>query len=150
MTKHGAREHPECVGRHVVAGRWLALSGDGTLRPWLFRALHPALSHVTLAQRTVWSLAQAREALERLIGQCEDWARLDEYLISFVVEPSQARTVFASSFASTLELVREGRMEVHQQTAFAPIFVRKSRTSGDDGADAGGRVAPAQTTGMKG
>src|SRR5438093_8077965 len=48
MTKHGAREHPECVGRHVVAGRWLALSGDGTLRPWLFRALHPALSHVTL------------------------------------------------------------------------------------------------------
>ena len=71
-----------------------------------------------LARRTVWSLAEAREVLERLIGQSSDWARLDEFLISFVVEPSLAPTVFASSFASTLEMVREGVMEVHQQTAF--------------------------------
>ena len=34
-------------------------------------------------------------------------------------------TVLASSFASTLELVREGVMEVHQQGAFAPLYVRK-------------------------
>ena len=89
-----------------------------------------------LAQRTVWSLAQAREALERLIGQTSDWSRLDEYLISFVVEPSLAATVFASSFASTLELVREGFMEVHQQAAFAPLYVRKRPASGDDGSGA--------------
>ena len=76
-----------------------------------------------------------------------DRARLDEYLISFVVEPSLARTVFASSFASTLELVREGLMEVHQQTAFAPLYVRKSRPRGDDEADAGGRAAPEQAAG---
>ena len=36
-----------------------------------------------------------------------------------------APTVMASSFASTLELVREGVMEVHQQAAFAPLYVRK-------------------------
>jgi segregation and condensation protein A len=142
------RGQPEPIA-HIKHAQWSATLYD-LLSAYAQQRQRTALSHVTLAQRTVWSLAQAREALERLIGQCEDWARLDEYLISFVVEPSQARTVFASSFASTLELVREGRMEVHQQTAFAPIFVRKSRTSGDDGADAGGRVAPAQTTGMKG
>ncbi len=34
-------------------------------------------------------------------------------------------TVLASSFAATLELVREGVIEVHQQAAFAPIYVRK-------------------------
>ena len=84
-----------------------------------------ALAHVRFAKRTVWSLAEAREALERLIGQSSDWTRLDEFLISFVVEPSLAPTVFASSFASTLELVREGMMEVHQQAAFAPLYVRK-------------------------
>src|SRR6266700_2906314 len=80
-----------------------------------------ALAHVRLVKRTVWSLAEAREVLERLIGQSADWARLDEYLISFVVEPSLAPTVFASSFASTLELVRDGTMEVHQQAAFEPL-----------------------------
>ncbi len=97
-----------------------------------------ALAHVRLVKRTVWSLAEAREALERLIGRSSDWARLDEYLISFVVEPSLAATVFASSFASTLELVREGAMEVHQQAAFAPLYVRKRQQPENGATDPGG------------
>jgi len=100
-----------------------------------------ALSHVRLEKRTVWSLAEAREALERLIGQSSDWARLDQFLLSYVVEPSLAPTVFASSFASTLEMVREGVMEMHQQEAFAPIYVRKRQQSGQEAAD-GGVAAP--------
>ena len=32
-------------------------------------------------------------------------------------------TVMASSFASVLEMVREGAIEVHQGGAFAPIFL---------------------------
>src|SRR5262245_48768697 len=100
-----------------------------------------ALSHVRLAKRTVWSLAEAREALERLIGQSSDWARLDQFLLSYVVEPSLAPTVFASSFASTLEMVREGVMEMHQQGAFAPIYVRKRQQSEQEAAD-GGVAAP--------
>ena len=101
-----------------------------------------ALAHVRLAKRTVWSLAEAREALERLIGQSSDWARLDEFLIAYVVEPSMAATVLASSFASTLEMVREGVMEVHQQGAFAPLYVRKRQPSGNGVPDTGGVAAP--------
>src|SRR5262249_52027127 len=54
------------------------------------------LASVHLAKRTVWSLSEARASLERLIGLAEDWSCLDQYLISFVVEPSQRATVFAS------------------------------------------------------
>jgi segregation and condensation protein A len=36
-----------------------------------------------------------------------------------------AATVFASSFASALELVREGLAEIHQKESFAPIYMRK-------------------------
>ena len=99
-----------------------------------------ALAHVRLAKRTVWSLAEAREALERLIGRSPDWTRLDEFLISYVVEPSLAPTVFASSFASTLEMVREGVMEMHQQGAFAPLYMRKRepQVNGDGVANAAG------------
>jgi segregation and condensation protein A len=43
--------------------------------------------------------------------------------------------VFASSFASTLELVREGLMEVHQQGAFAPLYVRKRQSTANGVAD---------------
>ncbi len=90
-----------------------------------------ALAHLRYAQRSVWSLAEARAALERLIGRAGDWTRLDDYLITYVVEPSMRPTVLASSLAATLELVREGAMEVHQHAAFAPIFVRKRHTAGD-------------------
>src|SRR5881398_1857812 len=79
------------------------------------------LAYVRFAPRTVWSLAEAREALERMLGLSHDWGRLDEYLISYLVDPSMRATVMASSFASVLEMVREGALEVHQHQAFAPI-----------------------------
>jgi segregation and condensation protein A len=85
------------------------------------------LASVHLAKRTVWSLAEARASLERLIGmtESEDWGCLDEFLLTYVVDPSQRATVFASSFAAALELVREGEMELNQKQAFAPLYFRK-------------------------
>jgi segregation and condensation protein A len=73
-----------------------------------------------------------------LIGQSSDWTRLDDYLIRYVVEPSLAPTVFASSFASTLELVREGVAEIHQHQPFAPLYVRKRTAPQNAGHEAGG------------
>ena len=83
------------------------------------------LATVHLTKRTVWSLSEARASLERLIGIAEDWSCLDEYLLNYVVDPSQKATVFASSFAAALELVREGQMELNQKEAFAPLYFRK-------------------------
>lgn len=83
------------------------------------------LATVHLTKRTVWSLAEARASLERLVGVAEEWSCLDEYLTNYVLDPSQRATVFASSFAAALELVREGTMEVNQKQAFAPLYFRK-------------------------
>ena len=127
------RGQPEPIA-HIKRPQWTATLYD-LLSAYAQQRQRSALSHVRLAKRTVWSLAEARETLERLIGQSPDWTRLDEYLISYVVEPSLAPTVFASSFASTLELVREGLMEVHQQGAFAPLYVRKRQSTANGVAD---------------
>ena len=94
------RGQPEPIA-HIKRPEWTATLYD-LLSAYAQQRQKSALAHVRLAKRNVWSLADAREALERLIGQSPDWARLDEFLISFVVEPSLAPTVFASSFASTL------------------------------------------------
>jgi segregation and condensation protein A len=101
-----------------------------------------ALGHVRFAARKVWSLAEARVALEQLIGQSQDWSRIDEYLISYLVEPSMRTTVVASSFASALELVREGVAEIHQHEAFAPIYMRKRMVVGETAGDSAGRAGP--------
>lgn len=83
------------------------------------------LTTVHLAKRTVWSLAEARASLERLVGLAEEWSCLDEYLLKYAADPAQRATVFASSFAAALELVREGDMELNQKEAFAPLYFRK-------------------------
>lgn len=83
------------------------------------------LATVHLAKRTVWSLSEARASLERLVGIADDWSQLDQYLMQYVIDPSQKATVFASSFAAALELVREGVVDLQQKEAFAPIFFRR-------------------------
>ena len=118
-----ARGQPEPIA-HIKRPEWTATLYD-LLSAYAHQRQKTALSRVKLAKRAVWSLAEAREALERLIGQASDWTCIDQYLTKYVVEPSLAPTVFASSFASALEMVREGTAEIHQHQAFAPIYMRK-------------------------
>ena len=135
------RGQPEQIA-HIKHPQWTATLYDLLTAYSVQRQKH-ALAHLRFAKRTVWSLAEAREALERLIGQAQDWSRLDEYLIAYVAKPEHAATVFASSLASTLELVREGHMEVHQQGPFAPIYVRKRAAAANGVGDSGGAATAA-------
>jgi len=85
-----------------------------------------ARTFVQMKPRQVWSLANAREALGRLIGRaCDDWVSLDGWLLEFAVEPKLRRSARASSFSASLELVREGRIELKQEAAFAPLYLRR-------------------------
>jgi segregation and condensation protein A len=130
-----ARGAPEPIAE-IKRPEWSATLYD-LLSAYAAQRQKQALAHVRLAKRSVWSLAEAREALERLIGSAADWTRLDDYLLAYVVEPSQRATVFASSFAATLELVREGHADMHQHAPFAPIYLRK-RIVGECGGDSEG------------
>jgi segregation and condensation protein A len=118
-----ARGLPEPIAE-VKTPEWSATLYD-LLSAYASQRQRSVLSRVRFKQRTVWSLAEARATLERLIGQSDDWSRIDSFLIQYVVEPALAATVFASSFASMLELVREGVAEIHQKESFSPIFMRK-------------------------
>jgi segregation and condensation protein A len=125
-----ARGDPEPVA-DIEHPQWTATLYD-LLSAYASQRQRSALSHVSFKQRTVWSLVEAREALEQLMGKASDWSRLDDYLLSYLAEPAMRATVFASTLAATLEMVREGVIEVHQHTAFAPIFLRKRDATGFD------------------
>lgn len=84
-----------------------------------------SLSQVTIARRRVWSLSDARVILFRLIGEFKDWTALDHFLIRYMSDPEERTTAIASSFAASLEMVREGRLEIRQDGAFQPIFMRR-------------------------
>ncbi|WP_434064252.1 segregation and condensation protein A [Pararhizobium gei] len=84
-----------------------------------------AVMQVTIERRQVWSLADARLVLARLIGDMVDWTALDHFLLRYMTSPKERATAIASSFAASLEMVREGRLEIRQDGAFSPIYVRQ-------------------------
>ncbi len=51
----------------------------------------------------------------------------NSWLIAYGVEPKMRRTARASSFSASLEMVREGQIELRQDRAFAPLWVRAVR-----------------------
>ena len=125
------RGQPEPIAE-IKQPEWSATLYD-LLTAYAGRRQTQARSFVQMPKRTVWSLAEAREALERLIGMSMDWCALDHYLTEYLVEPALKATVMASSFAATLELVREGHLEVNQHAAFAPLYMRKRQKTGEGG-----------------
>jgi segregation and condensation protein A len=120
------RGDPEPIAE-IKRPQWSATLYD-LLSAYASQRQRRALAHVHVGKRAVWSLADARAVLDRLIGRAADWSRLDEFLLAYVVEPSMVPTALASSLAATLELAREGQIELHQQGAFTPLFVRQRRT----------------------
>ncbi|PRD41236.1 segregation/condensation protein A [Phyllobacterium phragmitis] len=91
------------------------------------RQRRAAVARVEIAQRTVWSLKEARTILTRLMGEMSDWTALDQFLIAFIPSPRERATALASSFAASLELVREGRIEIRQESPFKPLYMRTRR-----------------------
>ena len=65
------------------------------------------------------ALAGSRGQLRR------DWVQLDLFLEQYGAAPDMARTALASSFGATLEMARDGLLELSQAEPFAPIYVRK-------------------------
>lgn len=74
----------------------------------------------------VYSMDEALERLRGLIGFAGDWADFSSFLPEgWETDPIRRRSATASTFAASLELVREGRVELRQTEAFAPVQLRK-------------------------
>lgn len=72
-----------------------------------------------------WPVKEARIALERMVGVMDDWGTFDVWLAHYLAEPGMRRSVTASSFTASLELAREGLLELRQEGPFRPIYLRR-------------------------
>ena len=82
-------------------------------------------SHV-VKKRTVWSIKEARQRLEVLVGHATgEWVQLALCLEQYLATSDVGRTALASSFGATLEMAREGVIELRQAGAFAPIYMKR-------------------------
>ncbi|KUJ82063.1 segregation and condensation protein A [Ruegeria profundi] len=80
----------------------------------------------------VFTMEQALERMRPLIGFAGTWTDMETYLPQgWDADPVRRRSATAATFAASLELVKEGHMEIKQAETFAPIQLRK-RTDNRD------------------
>ncbi|MGB7242186.1 MAG: ScpA family protein [Sulfitobacter sp.] len=77
-------------------------------------------------REAVFTMDAALERLRGLIGFSGDWTDISSYLPEgWELDPMRRRSATASTFAASLELVKEGHLEIRQSATFAPIELRK-------------------------
>ena len=79
----------------------------------------------TIKRQPTWSIKEAREAIEKLVGSMDEWGTFDMWLERYLSSPETRRSIRASSFTASLELARDGRIELRQDEAFKPIYLRR-------------------------
>lgn len=81
-----------------------------------------AVLHIEAAE--LYSMDDALQRLQRLVGRTPDWRTLATFLPPGIVGGLIQRSAIASTFAASLELVRAGKLQLRQDIAFGPIYVR--------------------------
>ncbi len=80
----------------------------------------------TMDRDAVFTMEQALERMRGLIGYAGEWTDISSYLPEgWEMEPARRRSATAATFAASLELVKEGHLEIRQAETFAPIQLRK-------------------------
>ena len=81
----------------------------------------------------LYSMDDALERLGSLLGGAPDWTTLVQFLPEGIGDDLVMRSALASTFAASLELARQGKLQLNQAQTFAPIYVRAKQETSDDG-----------------
>jgi segregation and condensation protein A len=93
------------------------ISSYGVIRARAEPAVH------FIGRRPVMTLDEALVRIERMLGAKMDWTELRSFLPE-TQDPEFRKSALASSFVAALELARQGKVEMDQKSAFAPLYVR--------------------------
>lgn len=88
------------------------------------QARNAPVMHV-VKRRAVMTLEEALDRVSAMLGHALDWTQLEAFL-PHDAEPALRRSALASSFLAMLELAKQGRVELQQETSFAPLMVKRS------------------------
>ena len=108
--------------RVVRKSAWTAelydlISAYGMVRARMEPAIH------VVSRRPVMTLDEALDRVATLLGARLDWTEIRSFLPD-TQDGEYRRSALASSFVAALELARQGRIELDQDAAFAPLYVR--------------------------
>lgn len=122
-----ARGQPE--GIRVITTSEYSDNLFDLLNAYANRRQRSAVQRIRFKRLPVWTIKQARQCLESLLGEMDDWGTIDGFLIAYLTTAETRSSVMASSFSASLEMVREGALELKQAKPFAPLYMRKRKVA---------------------
>ena len=81
----------------------------------------------------LYSVEQAIERLRALVGHMPGWRSLVSFLPSDLQDSLMMRSALATTFAASLEMCREGKVQIRQEQSFGPIFLRSADQQAGEG-----------------
>lgn len=84
-----------------------------------------AHSNYALARLPTFAIEEARHRLERMLGLIVDWSTIDSLMPDEYSHGKSRRSGIASTLSASLEMVRDGLVELRQMAPFAPLYVRR-------------------------
>ncbi len=115
------------------------------LKAYAFRRENQNVTHLTVRRQPVITVKEARSMLARLVGKMSDWAPLDMFLAEYVLDGKSRTSAISSTFSASLELAREGVLELKQTGLFSPLYMR-GRPNVQDGYGPTKAVKPSRKT----
>lgn len=80
-------------------------------------------------RKDLFTMEQALERMRGIVGYAGDWTDLVQYLPDgWGDDPKRRRSATAATFAASLELAKQGLVEIRQRETFAPISIRARKT----------------------
>ena len=91
-------------------------------RQWQVKLRSAPAIHI-VRQRMVMTLEDALARVSMMLGEAIDWMDIRHFLPPGA-PPELRKSALASSFLATLELARQGKLELQQEGSFAPLRIK--------------------------
>ena len=83
-----------------------------------------------IAPTDIYSVDDALERLGRIVGQFPKWQTILTFLPKGLAKGIIYRSAIASTFAASLELAKNGDIEIRQSSTFGALYLRSRSKTG--------------------
>ncbi len=83
------------------------------------------LNHLTIAYSELYSVDNAIKRLKSFFGEISEWTNLINLIPKFNINKVINKSIVSSNFVASLELAKNGYIDIKQNDIFGNIFVKK-------------------------
>jgi segregation and condensation protein A len=117
-----ARGFPE--GVEISHSAMLDVTLYDLLKAYADHTARHSIVDMRIERLNVFTIEEALERLERLLGHTLDWATLEHFLPPLEGDARRQRSAAASMFVAMLEMARQGKADIRQMEIFGPLYLR--------------------------